>query len=201
MNWIDILILSMVGLSVLIGIFRGFIREALSLVSWGLAIAGGIYFHDMASNYFSTWISNPAMRSVVGFGAVFLVILIVCSLIAHLIGFLVKKSGLGGTDRMLGVVFGFVRGVLICGVCLLVVSFSPLKNNEVWQSSTLRPYFHPLMAWLNDNVPDKLNVAKDMLDKSSSNNSEKLEHEKQHMPNLALLKAAANENHGMLMDD
>lgn len=165
MNWIDISILSVVGLSILIGIFRGFIREALSLVNWGLAIGGGVYFHDTVSNYLSNTIHSEMVRSVIAFGGIFLTILIICSLISHLISALVKKSGLGGTDRVLGLVFGFLRGALVCSVMLLIISFSPIKSQSTWQQAILLPYFKPVMAWLNDNVPEQVNIAKQTIDK------------------------------------
>ena len=168
MNWIDTAILSVIGLSILIGIFRGFVREAMSLVNWTLAIGGGIYFHDLASGYLKNYIASDAIRSVVAFGIVFLIILISCSIITHFISLLVRKSGLGGTDRMLGLVFGFVRGILVCSILLLVVSFSPVKKQPIWHQAMFTPYFNPIMSWLNDNVPDKVNFAKDALDKSST---------------------------------
>lgn len=189
MNWVDVGVLSVVGLSILIGIFRGFIREALSLVSCGVAIVCGIYFHDAGAEYLSTWISSAPIRSVAAFGLVFVCVLIICSIISHLIGFLVKKSGLSGTDRMLGLIFGFVRGVLICGVMLLVVSFSPLKQNPVWRESFMVPQFQPLMAWLNENVPDKVNFAKDVLEKRNQDRASQAEHLHKHMPNVAALKS------------
>lgn len=166
-NWVDIAVLSVIGLSVLIGIFRGFIREALSLVNWGLAIAAGVYCHDWAVAYLASYIHSEPVRSVVAFGGVFFIVLIICSIISHLIGLLVKKSGLGGTDRMLGLVFGFCRGLLVCAVILLVMSFTPVKSQAVWKEAVSVPFFVPMMAWLNDNIPSQVNIAKEALNRST----------------------------------
>ncbi len=165
MNWIDVSVLAVVLLSVLIGVMRGFIKEALSLLNWGLAVTGSIYFHDISESYLSKFIDSLPVRSVVAYGVVFLVILVTGSIISHLISFIVKKSGLGGTDRMLGILFGFIRGVLVCSICLIVVSFTPIKKQVIWQHSQALPYFEPLMNWINDAVPEQVNIAKDHLQK------------------------------------
>lgn len=161
MNWIDVAILCVVVLSILIGIMRGFIKEALSLINWGVAIGGSIYFHDLAESYLSKYIESMPVRSVVAYAIIFVIILIMGSIISHFISFLVKKSGLGGTDRMLGVLFGFIRGVLVCSVILVLVGFSPIKKQEFWKQSQLLPYFSPIMAWINNSVPEQVNMAKD----------------------------------------
>lgn len=198
MNWIDAGILSIIGLSIIIGIFRGFIREALSLVNWGLAIGGGVYFHDYASQYLVKYIASDAIRSIAAFGSVFLVILRVCSLLSHFISILVRKSGLGGTDRMLGVIFGFVRGVLVCSILLLVVSFSSVKNDPVWQQAAFTPYFQPIMSWLSENVPDKVNIAKEALEKSAAPNKESSHTGA--MANMAILKHYQTSNRPSLTE-
>ncbi len=159
MNWIDISIFLVVSLSVLIGIFRGFIREALSLVNWGLAIFASVYFHELAQSYLKNSIESPAVRSIAAFAAVFIVFIIIGSLLTHCVGFLVRKSGLGGTDRMLGLMFGFVRGVLVSAVLLAVMSFTPVKTQKTWQEAMMLPTFQPLVYWLNDNVSSKMTVA------------------------------------------
>lgn len=156
MNWIDATILAIVILSVVIGIFRGFVKEVLSLINWGGAIFATIYFHEKAQNYLKAYIDSETVLSMASFAAVFLIFIIAGSLVTHFIGYLVKKSGLGGTDRMLGLVFGFARGVLVSAVLLAAVSFTPVKSQKTWQDSLILPIFNPVVAWLNTNISSHL---------------------------------------------
>lgn len=164
LNWVDIAVVVVVGLSVVIGLFRGFIKEALSLANWILAIYGGVLFHDKVGGYLLTTIQSDMLRSMVAFGIVFLGILLAGSAISYLLSILVKKSGLGGTDKLLGIFFGFARGVLLSAIVLAVLGLSPFKQHPQWQQSKLVPQFQPVMAWLHAFVPEKVNVAKKMLE-------------------------------------
>lgn len=159
MNWIDISILSIIGLSVIIGIFRGFIREVLSLVNLGVAIFASKYFHDVAQGYLQNFIDSTSIRSVVAFVVVFVIFIVIGSVLTHFIGFLVKKSGLGGTDKFLGLLFGFVRGSLVCAIILAGVSFSSFKTQPSWQKASLIPVFSPLIEWFNNNLSEKVTTA------------------------------------------
>lgn len=156
MNWIDISILVVVLLSVVIGIFRGFVKEVLSLINWGTAVFASIYFHESAQQYLKGSIDSQTASSIAAFVAVFLVFLILGSLITHFIGYLVKKSGLGGTDRMLGLMFGFVRGVMVSAVLLAAISFTPVKSQKIWQDAIILPTFKPIVAWLNTNISEHM---------------------------------------------
>lgn len=159
--WADIAIFGVVVVSILIGLFRGFVKEALSLLNWVFSIWMGVLFHDRVSSWFSTLIHNDTVRSIASFGIVFLIVLFLGSVTAYFISLLVKKSGLGGTDRLLGLIFGMSRGVFLVALVLTVVSYSALKEQPWWQESIIIPKFRPLMVWLNDIVPDKINFAKD----------------------------------------
>jgi membrane protein required for colicin V production len=162
-GWVDISIFALVGLSILIGVFRGFIKEALSLCTWSLAIWMGVLFHDVVSAWLLPHIKSDTIRSIAAFGTVFLITLIAGMLATFCISLLVKKSGLGGTDRLLGVVFGMARGVLVVGLTLTVISYTTLRSQPWWTGSVLIPKFQPLMVWLSDIVPDQINVAKDAI--------------------------------------
>ena len=159
MNWIDISILVIISFSILIGIFRGFIREVLSLLNWSSAIFATFYFHDKAVALLSRCIESVSMCSIAAFVIVFLVFIIIGSLLTHFIGFKVKKSGLSGTDRMLGLIFGFLRGVLVAAIIVTMVSFTPIKAQKVWKEAMILPAFVPLVKWLNTTFSEKITVA------------------------------------------
>ena len=134
----DIVILGVVLLSALIGLVRGLLKEVLSLATWTAAIGLALYFAPEASVYLAGVISDEVIRLVAAFAGIFLGALIVGGLVQWLIGALVKGTGLTGTDRFLGFVFGSARGVLVCLVGLIAIrSFA--QSADWWQASLLVP--------------------------------------------------------------
>ena len=105
MNWVDFAILVIVLLSSVISLLRGFVREALSLANWVLAIWVSISFAYNLANLLKGSIDSPNVRVSVAFGILFLSTLIVGALVIYLVTQLVRKTGMSGTDRMLGVIF------------------------------------------------------------------------------------------------
>jgi len=153
MNWADFSILSIIGISALISLFRGFVREALSVVGLAAAIWVAVTFYDQASDLLVNVISLPTGRRVIAFVALIVVSLLIAGLINHLIGKLVDKVGLTGTDRMLGVVFGVVRGVAIVGLLVLLAGLTQVPQDPWWQQSMLMEHFQKLAQMAIEFLP------------------------------------------------
>jgi membrane protein required for colicin V production len=153
MNWADFSILSIIGISALISLFRGFVREALSVVGLAAAIWVAVTFYNQASDLLVNVISLPTGRRVIAFVAVIVVSLLIAGLINHLIGKLVDKAGLTGTDRMLGVVFGVVRGVAIVGLLVLLAGLTQVPQDPWWQQSMLMEHFQKLAQMAIEFLP------------------------------------------------
>ncbi|WED20965.1 CvpA family protein [Vibrio sp. JC009] len=146
MNWIDFVIIGVVGLSALISLVRGFVKEALSLIIWAAAIFISNQYYERLAVYF-TKIDNDLFRHGAAAIALLVATLIVGSLVNYIIAQLVQKTGLTGTDRILGVVFGALRGVLIVAATLFFVdAFTTIPNTDWWQDSTLIPEFSRIIA-------------------------------------------------------
>jgi membrane protein required for colicin V production len=154
----DIVILIIILVSALIGLVRGLLREVLSLASWFAALMFALYFAPTAAEVLAAQISDESISLVVGFMAVFVVTLIAGGIVQWLVRKLVETSGLTGTDRFLGFLFGSARGVLVCIIAL--IALRPFgENSDWWQSSKLTP---ELLAFEQD-VLGLMGRAKDLV--------------------------------------
>jgi len=132
----------------LLSLWRGFIKEALSLVIWVAAFIVSMMFSDSLAFMLSDIITTPSLRHIVAMALLFVATLLVGGLLNFLIGQLVKMSGLSGTDRLLGMVFGIARGVVVVVVILMFLPpILHVDHDPWWQSSMLIPHFQILEGW------------------------------------------------------
>lgn len=150
MNWADWTILVIIGISSLISLKRGFVKEALSLVTWLLAFIVARLFSQPLSVLLEPHIETPSVRIVAAFAMLFIATLIVGILINKLVGALVEATGLSGTDRILGIGFGAARGGLIVVALVALIGLSPAVNDRWWQESQLIPHFVLMEAWTKE---------------------------------------------------
>ncbi|PXV94014.1 membrane protein required for colicin V production [Gilliamella apicola] len=152
MNWVDITIIGIIAFSASVSIIRGFIREALSLVSWVLAFFIAGHFYTYITQYL-TYFENEMIRIAVAITILFFATLLVCSVVSYVIGQLVQKTGLSGTDRVLGICFGVLRGILVVAALLFLVdTFTSLSKSPYWTESQLIPHFHFIIRWFFDYI-------------------------------------------------
>lgn len=155
MNWADWSIVVIVAISSLMSLQRGFIREALSLVTWVVAFVIARVFSGSLSVYLTDVIDSPAMRLIAAFAGLFIVTLIVGAVVGALIKALVTATGLTTTDRVLGMGFGAVRGGLVVVVIIIVLKLIPEIQNEVWwKQSVLIPHFLVFEDWTRNMASD-----------------------------------------------
>jgi len=155
MIWIDYVILGVIGLSTIISLVRGFVREALSLVVWVFAFwVAWTFFRELAGHL--GVFSVPSVRLGVAFATLFIATLIVGALVNYLIGQLVDKTGLSGTDRLIGMLFGAARGALLIAVLVLLAGLTPFPEDPWWQESRLLGHFQELATWLKGLLPEDI---------------------------------------------
>ena len=155
MNLVDLSVIAVVAISAILGLSRGFVREMLGLGSWLLAAYGAFRFGPQVLPMANKAIGNPDIADVAAYAGVFLVLVIVLSLLANLVGRLVRVSALGGLDRTLGLAFGILRGVAVM-VLLYILGGALLPHPwppQVTQARTV-PLLHDAAVWATGMLPD-----------------------------------------------
>ncbi|WP_300427172.1 CvpA family protein [Thalassolituus sp.] len=153
MTVIDWVILGVIVVSGLISLMRGFVKEALSLVSWVVALFVARFFSGNLATLLEGQIETNSLRWVVAFVILFVATLFVMALINYLISQIVKATGLTGTDRVLGMVFGMVRGLLIVVVLVYLGQMTMLPGDAWWQESSMIPHLEVLAEWARKTLP------------------------------------------------
>lgn len=152
--WADYVIIGVVFISALIGLFRGFVKEAFSLGSWIVSIFIAIRFNQAFSVYLTDYIDVPSIRIATAFVILLLVALILGAMVSYLVSQIVDKTGLSGTDRFAGFIFGIARGVVVMAVLVLLAGLTPLPQDPWWVESTLIGPFQELSVWLREQIPE-----------------------------------------------
>jgi membrane protein required for colicin V production len=137
MTEFDYAVLVVVVLSVAVGIWRGFIREAFSLGGWILAfVAANAFGNDMAVMLRGA-IHNESVRLIAAFVLLFVIVLLAMGIAGMLVSRLFKVAGLGLADRVLGAIFGLARGVVAVLVGVMLAGFTVLPKEPAWRNALL----------------------------------------------------------------
>ena len=140
MSWVDLVIITICFASAAFGALRGFAKETLSLVTWIAAIWLAWNFSWVVTYFLGEWTVAPELKVWVGRMIVFVVVLVAGGLAGQMAGSLIKQTGLSGTDRVLGSIFGLGRGAIILGLAVLVLEMAGLDQDPWWREARLSPY-------------------------------------------------------------
>jgi len=157
MTWLDYAVLGVLALSIGWGIWRGLVREIMSLAGWVIAFLAANLFAAPVADLLPASIARPELRSVIAFVAVFIVSLVLTTLAALALGKLVHSVGLGNLDRLLGALFGLLRALLIVLAAAIVAGFTSFPRSTAWKESltgaqlasaatALKPWLPPAFA-------------------------------------------------------
>ena len=165
MGVFDVILGGIFVVSMLVGVMRGFIREALSIASWILAIWLGIAFCGPAGEFIAGYFSIPAdgFRSGAGFALVFIGTLFGFSIISFGISKLLVKGAIKGTDRILGIGFGIARAAAIVVAVLLVGRGMGMESSGWWQDSKYLGHFEPIANYVETMLPSNLQSSGEVL--------------------------------------
>jgi membrane protein required for colicin V production len=139
MNAIDYVIVIVIGVSTLSSLMRGLVAEVMSLVVWALALYLAATLSGAFAASFLSGITEPTIRTGSSYLMVFFGVLILGGLVNWMIRRVITKTGLSGTDRMLGALFGLSRGLLMIFSAVLFAGFTALPKQPIWQQSALLP--------------------------------------------------------------
>ena len=145
-DWVIIVILAV---STLLSLWRGFVREALSLLGWVAAFIIAHLFVDQLALQLSSFIANVTGRYIVAYVILFVLTLVVFTLVVKVATSLVRAAGLSVLDRVLGTIFGFARGVILILVAAYVIKQLIPEQDQQWlHQSVLMPHLNMLADWV-----------------------------------------------------
>jgi membrane protein required for colicin V production len=141
--------------STLIGLLRGFVREAVSLVFWILAIWAAWKFGPLIEPHLGGLLADPSVAPWIGRLVILVLVLLVGWVVGMLLSYFTRTLGLGAMDRVLGLLFGILRGVVLVGLIVIGGELLHLNQEEWWGRSKLIPYGETVGDWLRAMVGEK----------------------------------------------
>ncbi len=138
-NQVDLVILIITVLSSAFGLWRGLIKEVLSLLTWIAALLVSRVYSEPLAGLMTGMIENDGIRYVSAFALLFVIVMMFGTFLNFLMSKLLKVTGLKLADRLLGAGFGVARGVMIVLVIMFITSMF-VSETQLWQQSQLVPY-------------------------------------------------------------
>lgn len=156
MTAFDYAVLAIIGLSVIISVWRGAIREVLAIASWVLAFLAAQAYAPSVARYLPDAIANPSLRMLAGFLCVFVAVLLLTGIVAIASAKLIRAVGLGPFDRGLGAIFGLVRGILVVLTLVLLSGLTAMPREPVWRDAMLSSPLEAVAVAVKPYLPDEL---------------------------------------------
>lgn len=153
LHWVDYAIILVLTLSILTGLIRGFVRELIALCVWVTAIWVGYTYAPEVSPWLRSYLHDGALRTTVSFILLLLATLLIGGLLSSALSFVLNRSPLRGTDRLLGMGFGLVRGTFIVALLIGVLNLTSLAKDTEFKNSHLYDRFKPISEWLFSFMP------------------------------------------------
>ncbi len=140
MNWIDYILIALVVCSCIAGVMRGLLRETIALVTWVTAVWVAWNYGGLVEEHLGGALANNVMRPWVARTLIFLVVVMAGTAIGLVVTHLVRLSLFNGVDRALGALFGVLRGLVMCGLLVMLCHAMRLDAEPTWRQSLLVPY-------------------------------------------------------------
>lgn len=153
MNGIDWFIVIVIVLSSLLGLIRGFVREAIALATWLLGLWLAWSFAPLIEPHLGGVLAQPVVKVWVARAIIMAIVLLAGALIGLILSHFVRHSPFGGADRSMGLLFGLIRAAVVIGVGVIAGELLRLNTEDWWQSSKLLPYCQFFAEWIRHLVP------------------------------------------------
>lgn len=156
MNALDVIIGLILAYTLIRGVFRGLVEEVASICGVFAGIYGAVFYYPQAAAFLSRWISEAAYRNIVSFLVIFGLIFIVVGVLGILIKYLLNITSLGWLDRLCGVAFGGIKGVLMAAVLLMALTAFLPRGVPLIKESQLAPHVNQIATRLAKIVPQDM---------------------------------------------
>jgi membrane protein required for colicin V production len=156
MTWLDYAVLGVTVVSILWGVWRGLVREVISLAGWVVAFLAANLFAGPLSAALPAALRSPELRVLIAFVAIFFASLVLAGLVALLLSRLAKAAGLAALDRALGALFGLCRAALIVAAFALLAGLTALPHHPLWTHSVSGKHLARLALALKPALPPAL---------------------------------------------
>ncbi len=157
MDALDWAVVAIAGVSLVAGVWRGGVREALGLASWFVAWWAARMLAASVQPWLPAGIAGTALRHGMAFVLVFVVVLVLLALAARLLTAAAGALGLGGVNRLLGALFGLLRGLAIVLALFWLAGWTSLPHSALWMHSALAPYAGRIVRWFEPLLPVQAN--------------------------------------------
>ncbi|MBV8033327.1 MAG: CvpA family protein [Betaproteobacteria bacterium] len=160
MTWVDYAVIAVVALSAAWGIWRGLVREVVSLAGWVIAFLAANLLAGPIGERLPDSLARPEVRVLAAFIGVFVVSLVVTSLVGLLLSRILHAAGLAALDRALGGAFGLLRAAVVLAALALAAGLTTLPQQAAWKESSVAPWLErlggALKPWLPPALADRL---------------------------------------------
>jgi membrane protein required for colicin V production len=154
MNITDYLVIAAIIISAVVGSLRGFLREAIALVTWVIALFIAWHFSDLIAPHLGGLLSPSPISTWAARVIIVAVLLLLGAGIGITVAHFVRLSIFSGMDRFLGFVFGVFRGFVLLGVFVILAQVLRLDGERWWRQSVLMPYGESIANGLRAVVGD-----------------------------------------------
>jgi membrane protein required for colicin V production len=155
-SWVDIALLAVLGLSAVIGLWRGLVYELMSLAGWVVAYVVAQHYGTSVATWLPVGEAGSTLRALLSYATTFAAMLLVWTLLAKLARAMISATPLSVVDRALGAGFGLARGLFILLVAALVVTATPASRSAAWQSSRGAAWLSALLHGVKPALPADL---------------------------------------------
>jgi len=139
MTYFDYVVIGILTVSLLFGLWRGVVGEVVALIAWVTGVIAAVEYGGVVGNAIFAGISDPAVRMLAGCAVAFVGVLVAMALVRIAVRSMVKALGLTVTDRLLGMLFGIVRGALVVLLLVGLGGMTSAPTQVWWRQATLAP--------------------------------------------------------------